>query len=261
MAGIGFVAKFTAGGGADVVPHDAAEGDDVDVTGSGGAEAEVDVFAAVNECGVEAAQFLPKGTANEDARAGDRHGASVKEGERREARGERQGAEVFGFALGVDGDAGVIEGAGGGVELEVADETGAWAVGAVGGEHRLKPVGREDEIVVEQGEKLAAGERGSGVIGGGVAEIFRLQDDADGGVGGEGGEPGAGAVGAAVVDENDLVGEAGGKRRAERGEHRLREGEAVVEWNEERDRHARRRLRREGRGVKPLLQRLGQEFL
>lgn len=148
---------------------------------------------------------------------------------------------MLGFALEVDGDAGVIEGAGFGVELEVADETGAEAVSAVGGEHRLQPLGREDEIVVEQGEKLAAGERGAGVVGGGIAEIFRLQDDADGGVGGEGGEPRAGAVGAAVVDEDDLVGEAGRERRAERGEHRPREGEAVEERNEKRNRHGARR--------------------
>ena len=141
----------------------------------------------------------------------------------------------------VDRDAGVVEGAGGGVELEIADEAGAVAIGAVGGEHGLKPAWSEDEIVVEQGEKLTAGNGGTGVVGGGVAEVFALEDDTDRGIGREGGEPRTGAIGAAVVDENDLVGESGGERRAQRGEHRLRKGEAVIERDEKRDRHGARR--------------------
>ena len=144
---------------------------------------------------------------------------------------------MLGLALEVDRDAGVIEGAGGGVELEIADEAGAVAVGAVGGEHGLKPAWSENQVVVEQGEKLTAGDGGTGVVGGGVTEVFALEDDADRGIGREGGEPRTGAVGAAVVDENDLVGESGGERRAKRGQHRLREGEAVVERDEKRDRH------------------------
>lgn len=92
---------------------------------------------------------------------------------------------MLGLALEVDRDAGVVEGAGGGVELEIADEAGAVAVGAVGGEHGLKPAWSENQVVVEQGEKLTAGDGGAGVIGGGVAEIFALEDDADRGIGRE----------------------------------------------------------------------------
>ena len=121
--------------------------------------------------------------------------------------------------------------------MEIADEAGAVAIGAVGGEHGLKPAWSEDQVVVEQGEKLTAGNGGTGVVGGGVAEVFALEDDTDRGIGREGGEPRTSVIGTAVVDENDLVGESGGERRAQRGEHRLREGEAVVERDEKRDRH------------------------
>ena len=61
MAGVGFVAEFSARGRADVMSHDGAHGDEVDVAGIGGAEAEVDVFAAVDEGFVEAAKFFPEG--------------------------------------------------------------------------------------------------------------------------------------------------------------------------------------------------------
>lgn len=89
VAGVGFVAELAARGRADVMSHDGAQGDEVDVAGIGGAEAEVDVFATVDEGFVEAAEFFPEGAADKDAGAGYRHGAAGKVGERREARGER----------------------------------------------------------------------------------------------------------------------------------------------------------------------------
>jgi hypothetical protein len=64
VAGVGLVAKFAAGGRADVVTHDGAEGDEIDVAGGSGAEAEIDVLAAVDEFFVEAAEFFPKCAAN-----------------------------------------------------------------------------------------------------------------------------------------------------------------------------------------------------
>lgn len=204
-AGVGLVAKFPPGRRTDVVPDDATEGDEIDAAGIGGAEAEIDVFAAVDVGGVEAAEFFPKIATHGDAGAGHRHDAAVREGKRRKTRGERRGAAVLGLALEVDKNAGVIEGAAGGVNLEIADKPGARAVGAVGGEERLKPAGGEDEIVVEEDEELAAGDGGAGIVGGGVAEVLLVEHDADDGIGGEGFEPGTGAVGAAVVDEDDLV--------------------------------------------------------
>ena len=40
-----------------MVAHDGAESDEIDVAGGSGAEAEIDVFAAVDEFFVEAAEF------------------------------------------------------------------------------------------------------------------------------------------------------------------------------------------------------------
>ena len=152
---------------------------------------------------------------------------------------------MLGFAFEVDADAGVIDEAGGGVELDVANETGARAVGVVSSEDGLKPVRREDQVVVEQGEKFTASEGGAGIIGGGEAGVFLVQNDADDGIGGEGGEPSAGAIGAAVVDENDLVGQSARERGAQRREHRLRVGEAIIERDEKRNLHGGKSLARQ----------------
>lgn len=82
-SGVGFVAEFAAGRGADVMAHVAAERDEVDVAGGGGAEAEIDVFAAVDVRGVEAAQFFPERASQHDACAGDGDHAAVTRGEKR----------------------------------------------------------------------------------------------------------------------------------------------------------------------------------
>jgi hypothetical protein len=236
LAGVGFVAEFTTRGLADVVAHEAAESDEVDVAAVGGAEAEIDVFAAVDERGVEAAEFFPECATDDDTGAGHRWNTAVTEGKGREAMGEAEGAGVLGLAFEVDEYAGVIEGAGGGVDLEIADQSGAFAVSAVGGEHGLEPAGREDQVVVEEGEKFAAGDGGAGIVGAGVTEVALVEDDANGGIASERVEPSAGAVGATVVNEDDLVREAGREGGVERGEHRLGEGEAIVEGDDERDR-------------------------
>ena len=61
-----------------MVAYDGAESDEIDVAGGSGAEAEINVFAAVDEFFVEAAEFFPKGAANQDAGAGHRHAATVR---------------------------------------------------------------------------------------------------------------------------------------------------------------------------------------
>lgn len=68
-----------------MVARDGAEGDEIDVAGGSGAEAEIDVLAAVDEFFVEAAEFFPEGAANHDAGAGHRHATTVSEGKRRKA--------------------------------------------------------------------------------------------------------------------------------------------------------------------------------
>ena len=204
-ARIGFVAEFAAGRGADVVAHAAAERHEVAVARGGSPEAEIDVFAAVDVRRVKPAEFFPECAPQHDARAGDGNDAAVTRLEEWPTRAAWQKTDVLRFAFEVNADAGVIDEARGGVDLDVAYETRARAVSAVRGEHRLKPLGCEDQVVVEQGQKFAPREGGAGVIGGGEAGVFLVQDDADDGIGGEGGEPRAGAIGAAVVDENDLV--------------------------------------------------------
>ena len=143
-----------------------------------------------------------------------------------------------GFALLIDDDAGVVDDAGAGIELDVADEAGAVGEGAVGAEEGFEPVGEEDEIVVEEGEEVATGDRDGAIVGGGVTQIAVVQDDAK--RRGEGGQPGTGVVGAAVVDEDDFVGEAGGEGGLQARHTGAGEREVVEEGNDEADLHARR---------------------
>ena len=68
--GVLFVAEFAVGRGADVVPHHAVPRDVVDQPLLPGAEAEVDVLAAIDEGLVEAAELLPGLAAQGEARSG-----------------------------------------------------------------------------------------------------------------------------------------------------------------------------------------------
>ncbi|MEO5960808.1 MAG: hypothetical protein ABIR80_16995, partial [Opitutaceae bacterium] len=68
--------EFAAGGGADVVADYAAEGDGGVATSGSSAVTEVDVFAAVDEGFVEAAELRPEGALDKKAGAGDGGGAT-----------------------------------------------------------------------------------------------------------------------------------------------------------------------------------------
>ena len=111
------------------------------------------------------------------------------------------------FALSIDDDAGMIDGSGAGIELDIADETGAFPQGAARPKHRLEPAGKEDQIVVEQDEIRAAGQSGRAIVGAGVAEVALVENDAK--RRGQGGKPLARAIGAAVVNEYNLMPETG----------------------------------------------------
>src|SRR5947209_9494847 len=63
------VAQFSAGRGADVVPHDAAQGDRIDPARGAGAQAEVDVFAAIDVALIETAEPLPEAALDQHARS------------------------------------------------------------------------------------------------------------------------------------------------------------------------------------------------
>lgn len=235
--GIFFVVEFPANGGADVVADDAAEGDGVGAAEGAGAKTEVDVFAAVEVALVEAAELLPEGALDEDACAGE--GGDGTDGGAEAGKERGQGAVMDGLALLVNNDAGVVDDAGASVELDVADEAGAVGQRTMGTEHGLQPMGQEDQVVIEESEKFAAGECAGAVVGTGVAEIAFIEDDTEGR--GERREPGARIVGAAVVDENDFVREGGGEGGLQACHTGAGEREVVEEGDNEADLHARTR--------------------
>ena len=144
-----------------------------------------------------------------------------------------------GFALLIDDDAGVVDGTGAGVELNVTDEPGAVGEGAVGAEHGFEPPREENEIVVEEGEHVAAGVGDGAVVGGGVTEIVVVEDDAE--RRSECAEPRTRSVGATVVDENDFVRETGGERGLQARNTGAGEREVVEKGDNEADLHARAR--------------------
>ena len=217
-----------------MVADDAGERDGVGAAEGAGAEAEINVFAAVDVAFVEAAEVLPQGAFDEDAGASKGGDGADGGKETREARGER--AVVDGFALLINDDAGVVDRARAGVDLKVADEAGAVGERAVGAEHGFEPAREEDEVVIEEGEKVAASEGEGAVVGGGVAEITVVQDDAEGW--GQRGEPSARLVGTTVIDENDFVREAGGERGLQARNTGAGERKVVEERDDEADLHA-----------------------
>ena len=217
-----------------MVADDAGERDGVGAAEGAGAEAEINVFAAVDVAFVEAAEVLPQGAFDEDAGASKGGDGADGGKETREARGER--AVVDGFALLINDDAGVVDRARAGVDLKVADEAGAVGERAVGAEHGFEPAREENEIVIEEGEHVAAGVGDGAVVGGGVTEIAVVEDDAERRA--EGAEPSARGVGATVVDENDFVREAGGERGLQARNTGAGEREVVEEGYNEAGLHA-----------------------
>lgn len=149
---------------------------------------------------------------------------------------------MLGFAFRIDEHAGVIDGAGAGIALDIADHACAVAKVGVRSEHRFEPTWREHEIVVQQAKKAAAGDSCTAIVGGGVAEISLVENDADVGslalaAPAKVFKPGAGAVGATVVDQNYFVGEISRERGLQASDAGLGEREAVVERNDEADLH------------------------
>ena len=232
--GVFFVVEFPTDRGADVVADDAGERDGVGAVEGAGPETEVDVFTAVDVALVEAAELLPQRAFDEHAGPGE--GGDGADGGKETRATRWEGAVVNGFALLIDDDAGVVDGTRAGVELNVADEAGAVGERAVGAEHGFEPAREENEIVIEEGEHVAAGVGDGAVVGGGVTEIAIVEDDAERRA--EGGQPGTGVVGAAVVDENDFVREAGGERGLQARNTGAGEREVVEEGYNEAGLHA-----------------------
>ena len=106
-----------------------------------------------------------------------------------------------------------------GVDLHVADQSGAVAEATVDGEHGFQPARGEDQVVVEQGHHVLGGRGDAAVVRPGVAEIALVEQHAAPTA--ERREPVASAVGAAVVDEDDLVIETNRERCLQAGQHRL----------------------------------------
>lgn len=220
-----------------MVADDAAKGDCVGATDRAGAETEIDVLTAIDVALVEATELLPQRAFDEHAGTGEGGDGADRGKETRATRGER--AVVDGFALLIDDDAGVVDGTGAGVELNVADEPGAVGERAVGPEHGFEPPREENEIVVEEGEHVAAGVGDGAVVGGGVTEIVVVEDDAE--RRSECAEPRTRSVGATVVDENDFVRETGGERGLQARNTGAGEREVVEKGDNEADLHARAR--------------------
>ena len=188
-----------------MVTDDAAGGDEVGETVLAGAEAKIAVLKTVPVGLVKTAAAQEPFAADEAAGGGD----GRKFGVRSAGLGGGDGFAVMdGIAAVAEDDPGVINLAGSGVELEIADDTGV-RIPSECGEQRFEPAGGEHEIVVEEREKFTLGDAGGAIVGGGVAEVAVVQEDDVGRR--EGGEkvPGCGA--GAVVDEDDLVGETGGQ--------------------------------------------------
>ena len=126
-------------------------------------EGEIDVLAAVLKRRVKTSQGKEVGAAHEAA------GGRGRENRAQAAGAPGQHAHVGDLAGVVDGDAGMINGAVGNPELDVAHEADPGPHQR--GEHRRKPSRREHEVVVEQREHIAAGLMRAAVAAGGEAEI------------------------------------------------------------------------------------------
>ena len=103
------------------------------------------------------------------------------------------------------------------------------------GEHRLEPVRGEHEIVVQQDEIFSPGNACALVVRASVSEISFVQNGSKWSP--ECLQPRSRAVGAAVVDQNDFIFQIRWNGGLKAGDHGLRERQAVVEGDDERDLH------------------------
>src|SRR5688500_16972122 len=133
---------------------DTAQRDRINPTDRPGAEAEIDVFAAVEVVFVKSAELLPQCAPDDHAGTGDGgYGAYRVQPPHERWRNRTDMKRLAGNS---DNEARVVDRAGAGIELDITDQSGAVAQRRVRGEHRLEPAGQEDQIVVEQREKLAS---------------------------------------------------------------------------------------------------------
>jgi hypothetical protein len=227
---VGFVAQFAPRRRAHVMIDYASLRDCSEKADLSRAQAEINVLTAVDEGRVEAAELAPRTGFDQQAGTGD-GGYDFNFSSKRRKR-----AVMHWLAFGIHNDAGVIDYAGGDGALHVADNAGG-GMSRECGEHRVQPPRREDQVVVEEDEKVAGGGFGGTIVTRRVAEVAVVEEYAETVLIFLRAQPVARAVSAAVVDEDDLVVEVCGKGGLQGGEHRLREGEAVVERNEKRDAH------------------------
>src|SRR5688572_2501230 len=105
------------------MPDNTAQRDRVDATHCPRAEAEIDVFAAVDIAFIESAELLPQPALDDHARAGDGgHGAHGLEPPH-EGRWNR--TDMKRLSGNSNDQARVVDGTGAGVELDIADCSGA----------------------------------------------------------------------------------------------------------------------------------------
>ena len=202
QAGIAVVMEFAAFGGPFDVEDHAVMDDVMAETTLGHAEAEVYVFATVDVGFVEAFELEKEIPAAGAAGGGD--GAPFADlafvGAMKEAL-----AVVSGVALRGEDDAGVVEAAVADEFLRVADHADLFPAFVEDGEHGAEPVALDEDVVVEEAKVFTSGFAGGEVVVDGVAFAFVVEK---GPVGrSKGAKEGWGVVGAAIVHEDDFVGE------------------------------------------------------
>lgn len=197
-------------------------------------EAQIKILAAVTIPFVEAAHRLEIGPAQQHAGARDRQHFAVgrlgrgKDLDMLKLSGWRQTHPSVVQTTVIDPN------------LQITHDPRLAASALQGFEHRLQPAGGEEEIVVEEGEQIAAGQASACVVRGGVAEVAVIQEGLDSVIV-QGAQPLTRSIAGAVVDQDDFVIESCWERGSQGDEHRLGLGEVVVDGDQETDLRVRAR--------------------
>src|SRR4051812_39497883 len=184
-----------------MMKDDAAHCDGVTSSRAFGPKTKIHVFAAVGIAFVEPAEFSPECALNEEACSCDGLNYPRRLDESHPERRKR--AFVLGLSLVIKKNSRVVDRASASVALDITDDASSKAKLPVGRQHRLQPVWREHEIIVQQEQEISSGDRGTAVVRGGVAEIRFVENNAVSRA--EAGQPQTRSIRAAIVDENDLM--------------------------------------------------------
>src|SRR4051812_22569580 len=152
-----------------MMKDDAVHCDGVHPSRAFGPKTKIHVFAAVGIAFVEAAEFSPACALYEETCSRD--GLNYPDRLDQSHPERRKRAFVLGLSLVVEENSHVVDRPGVSVALDITDDASSRAELAVGRQHRLQPVWREHEIIVQQEQEIPSGDRGTAVIRGGVAEI------------------------------------------------------------------------------------------